>query len=249
MLTRRQLLVSAAGAASVVLLDRDRADAALSWPRHPGQIIKDDTVRSHGPIMFIGDSTTAKSCDAMGKALTRRDVGPYRVDLNLARLISIDHPLRPSAITAVQRARTEGFDQDGTGEAAYLIGLGFPDVLAGDLCKVFYKDPINVTAQIVEPLLAAIGPNRTVAFLNLYGTKSSKSSRAKQFNAGLAALQPSWPRLHIIDWASTAKRHRWWHKLDGFHYTYRGGLERQRFVVDAMATTADLRGADLAALQ
>ncbi|MFM8531376.1 MAG: hypothetical protein ACKOD2_17205, partial [Ilumatobacteraceae bacterium] len=132
--------------------------------------------------------------------------------------------------------RDNGFDPP-----TYVIGLGFPDVLNGIHVAQFIRDPIAGTASMVEPLLEAIGADRTVAFLNLFGTVGSKSSRAKMFNAGLAYLLPRWPRLHVIDWASVAKKNRWWHKVDGFHYTYVGGLRRQRFVVGAMAAAVQMR--------
>lgn len=235
-LSRRALLAAAGAVPAAVMMGGAPADAALSWPRRPGQIIQDLTVRAHGPVMFIGDSTSAKGCDRMGGELARLGVGPYRVDLNLARYIAVDRSLRPSAVAAVGRARSEGFDPP-----TYVIGLGFPDVLNGVHVLQFLRDPIAATAVIVEPLLEEIGPNRTVVFLNLFGTVGSKSSRAKMFNSGLAALLPQWPRLHIIDWASVAKKNRWWHKVDGFHYTYTGGVHRRRFVCNAMVTAAQMR--------
>lgn len=235
--TRRAVLGALAGAVPAIAFGHDPAGAALSWPRRPGQIIEDPTVRAHGPVMFIADSTSARSCDRMGPDLARREVGPFRIDLNLARYIDIDRPMRPSAIAAVRRARTEGFDPP-----AYVIGLGFPDILNGVHVRQFLRDPIAATANMVEPLLQEIGADRTVSFLNLYGTKGSKSSRARMFNRGLEALLPAWPRLHIIDWASTARRHPWWHKPDGFHYTYNGGLQRHRFVYHAMIEAASTSG-------
>ena len=235
-LTRRAVLATAAGVVPSIAFGGDPAGAALSWPRRPGQIIQDLTARAHGPVMFIADSTTAKHCDRFGRELAKRDVGPFRVDLNLARYIAVERPLRPSAVAAVKRAREAGFDPP-----TYVIGLGFSDVLNGVHVKQFLRDPIAATATIVEPLLEEIGADRTVVFLNLFGTVGSKSSRAKTFNAGLADLLPRWPRLHIIDWASVAKKNRWWHKVDGFHYTYSGGLHRQRFVIGAMITSAQLR--------
>lgn len=236
LLTRRALLAAAAGTVPAVMLGGAPADAALSWPRRPGQIIQSLATRTHGPVMFIGDSTSAKGCDRMGGELAKRGVGPYRVDLNLARYIAVNRSLRPSAVAAVRRARAAGFDPP-----TFVIGLGFSDLLNGIHVSQFLRDPIAATALIVEPLLQEIGPDRTVAFLNLFGTVGSKSSRATMFNSGLAALLPQWPRLHIIDWASVARRNRWWHKVDGFHYTYTGGLHRQRFVCNAMVTATQMR--------
>jgi hypothetical protein len=206
-----------------------------AFPRHARYVVDDRTVRTHGPIMFIGDSTSAKQYRAIRRDFSKAKIGPYRVDLNLARSISRDGKWRPSAITAVREARAAGFDPP-----SYVIALGFPDILGGNMDKRFLKDPTGTTVSMLEPLMAEIGPDRTVGFLNLYGTYSSKSSRAKQFNIGLKAAAERWPNLVIIDWASLARRNRWWHKVDGFHYGYRGSIERQRFVVKALIDIATL---------
>ena len=204
-----------------------------AFPSHARGIITDTTLRTYGPIMFIGDSTSAKRWGYVRRDFSAAGIGPYRIDLNLARSLSRDGRARSSGVTAVRDARAAGFDPP-----AFVIALGFSDIIGSNRNRSFPASPTATTLAMMEPLMEEIGPDRTVGFLSLYGTVGYAASRARLFNVGLAAAAERWPNLVVVDWAGLARRNKWWHKSDGFHYGYTGSIKRQRFIVRALQQIA-----------
>ena len=228
MISRRAFLLTAAATPAAVLLAPGTASAG-HWPI----ILSDPTLRLHGPVMFIGDSTSSRLWHTMRKDFAAAGIGPFRLDLQPGRSISRRAGWGTNAIASVRAARLSGFDPN-----AYVVAGGFPDILRSR----YNRSPI-VTADglvgLIEPLLAEIGPDRTVAFLNLYSAKRKVPTR--QFNEALARLALTWPNLSVVDWAGLARRHRGWHIADGYHFSFSGARQRQKFIARTMinATTTE----------
>lgn len=54
-------------------------------------------------------------------------------------------------------------------------------------------------------------------------------------NADLAAAQPAWPELRVLDWDGHAIGHPEWFARDGIHLTTAGSLALAEFIADAIA--------------
>lgn len=226
MLSRRQLLIAAGTLpAAAVLLQTAPAEAAPI-------ILRDSKVRTFGPIMQIGDSTSGGYVSGLNRTLKAKNVGPFRCDIQGARSINRESKRFPSAISAVRSARAQGFDPP-----AYLLALG-----SNDLWVV--KRNRNAATKMIDAILEEIGADRTVGFLTLYTVKQSS---APKFNLALRDATTRWPNLHVIDWAAVAKKHRNWHNKGGVHYTMKGAIQRNRFLADAMIQTVKIADARIAA--
>lgn len=214
MLSRRQLLAGAIATGSTVLATASPAEAAPI-------IISDPTVRAYGPVMFMGDSTSSLRYRTMKREIAAFGVGPFRLDLQPGRSISRDFRGRPSAVASVRTARAEGFDPQ-----TYVIALGWPDIIRWENNPRPAKT-VNAIRDLIIPLLDEIGNDRFIAFFDLY---SVTRTSAGTFNLALRSLAAERPNLHIVDWSSLARRHRWWHKRDGYHYNYTGAKQRTNFI-------------------
>jgi len=218
-LSRRQLLIAAGALPAVaVLLDTEAADAKPI-------VLSDSKLRTYGPIMQIGDSTSGGYVGGLNRTLKAKKIGPFRCDIQGAR--SIDRPSKrfPSAISAVRNARAQGFDPP-----AYLLALG-----SNDLWVVKRKK--DSAPKMIDKIMEEIGEDRTVGFLTLYTVHQSS---APKFNRALREATKRWPNLHIMDWAAIAKRHRNWHNKGGVHYTMKGAIQRNKFLADAMIKTVKI---------
>ncbi|MEI7992747.1 MAG: hypothetical protein WCH93_09995 [Actinomycetota bacterium] len=223
-MSRRALLLAAAATPAALLLAPEAATAG-SRPI----ILSDPTVRAHGPVMFIGDSTSSRLWRTMRKDIAAAGIGPFRLDLQPGRSISRRVGWGTNAITSVRNARLQGFDPP-----AYVLAVGFPDIhrWAANRTPIVTVDGL---VALIEPLLREIGADRTVAFLNLY---SKKKMPTAAFNGALARLAVTWPNLSVVDWAALARQHRGWHISDGYHFTYFGARQRQKFIAQTMIDVA-----------
>jgi hypothetical protein len=225
MISRRRLLVGGALGASALgasALATQTAAAASS----PDILLKDTTVRLHGPVMFIGDSVSSLLWRSLRRDSAKAGLGPFRLDLQPGRSISRSpFGWGRNAVKAVAAARSDGFDPP-----TYVVALGWVDILP----RHGNPAPIRTAqdaATVIEPLLQEIGIDRTVGFFNVRGFSWA---RYTAFNDGLALLTETWPNVYVIDWASYAKGHLNWHRPDGYHMNYVGAPKRQRFVVRSM---------------
>jgi hypothetical protein len=218
-LTRRQLLIAAGSLpAAAMLVDVHEADARPI-------VLADSTLRTWGPIMQIGDSTSGGYLNGLKRTVKSRNVGPYRCDVQGARSMYRPSKRFPSAIDAVRTARAAGFDPP-----AYLLALG-----SNDLWVV--KRKRNSAPMMIDAILTEIGADRTVGFLTLYTVHTSS---APKFNAALREATKRWPNLHVMDWAALARRNQHWHNKGGVHYTLTGAKARNRYLADAMVATVKL---------
>ena len=203
-----------AGVAAASMLGATPAEAAPI-------IISDPTVRAYGPVMFIGDSTSSLRYRTMKREMAAFGLGPFRLDLQPGRSISRNFRGKPSAVASVRSARAEGFDPP-----TYVIALGYPDIIRWENNSRPTKT-VPAIRELVIPLLDEIGDDRFIAFFDLY---SVRRTSAGTFNVAIKSLAAERPNLHIVDWSSLARRHRRWHKSDGYHYNYVGAKERTNFI-------------------
>lgn len=213
MFTRRQLIAAGLTVPVGVVLGTGRADAGRSI------IIQDQTVREFGPVLFISDSTSSRLYRSVRRTMREFNLGPYRIDYLPGRSIARYRRGYPSGAAAVRQSRAAGFDPP-----AYLIALGANDLRYATTSKAQFD-------ELVDKLLGEIGPDRVVGFLNIYATVRSN---AAVFNRYLGEATTRWPNLHVIDWATLARRNRRWHLPDGFHYTITGARRRNEFLCRAM---------------
>lgn len=231
LLTRRRLL--GAGITGAALAGRSlvlQSGASAADPRHPGILFDDRTRRALGPVLFLGDSTTSRRWHTIQHTAAADGVGPFRIDLQPGRFISRSGGWGASAVQAVQDARAARMDAP-----AYVIALGFPDIVHWRDGAAPLHDSAGIAATI-GPLLEEIGRLRTVGFLNLYSTGGGRTAA---FNDALGRLRPSWPNLHVLDWAAVARQHgKQWTLPDGYHPNNPGATARNTFVAHAMRDMA-----------
>ena len=198
------------------VLGIDEADAA-PWVR------QDNTVRTWGNVMLIGDSTASGYLGHLIRSLNASDLGPYRCDLQAARSMHRPHRRYPSAVQAVRNARQQGFEP-----TAFVIAVGANDLRYGTRTR-------QAATTMFDTILTEIGSDRTVGICTIFANRPSGAIR---FNRYLSEATQRWPQLHIINWAALARRHRPWHKPDGYHYTLTGARHRNDFLIAAMRNMA-----------
>lgn len=214
MFSRRQFFAGTITAGATVLVSASAAEAAPI-------IISDSTQRVYGPVMFIGDSTSSLRHRTMREDIASFWVGPFWLDLQPGRSISRTFGGRPSAVASVRSARERGFDPP-----TYVVALGFPDIIRWERNPRPTKSVASIRNLII-PLLDEIGNDRLVAFFDLY---SVRPTAAENFNAALVSLAAERDNLVIVPWSALARRHRNWHKPDGYHYNGVGSRERTNFI-------------------
>lgn len=216
MFSRRRFLSLAAAVPGLVLLGEGEASAAVPFVR------TDPTVREYGPALFVGDSTTSGYRSNLLAQLRNTTLGPYRFDLGPVRSMTKTTRVMYSGVEAVRRARTAGFEPK-----VIVYGLGANDLRYG------IRTP-ELATQAFDALVAEAGSGTTVGILNLYSPRATRSSRIAAFNRYLAEASERWPNLVIVDWASLARKHRRWHKVDGVHYNLTGARNRNTFMIQSM---------------
>ena len=213
MISRRRLLIAAGSVPAATLL---RAPAAEANPI----LLTDPTQRAHGPVGYIGDSQSGGYPGGLRQGLVKYGVGPFRCDIQGSRSLTRSSSRFPSGVQAVHSARAAGFDPP-----VWVLGMG-----ANDMWFISAKP--STARQMIDQLLGAIGGQRTVYFLTMW--ELTQGTTFLKFNAALNEARGRWPRLHLADWASIARRHPEWHGHDGVHYTATGAVQRNAFIVATM---------------
>lgn len=195
-------------------------------------ILQDRTVRSSGPVMFIGDSVSAKFSERLPGAAAKAGLGPFRFDIQVGRSVSRNgFGWGRNAVRSIRYARSRDF-----APSAVVVALGWVDILAWSNNPQPIRTP-KATVGLIEPLLDEIGPDVSVTFLDLMGTRY-KRRLAPAFNDGLAMLKEQRPNLNIAAWSKYAAGHGSWFQGDGYHMTRAGGLKRQTFIINALVAAA-----------
>ncbi len=85
--------------------------------------------------------------------------------------------------------------------------------------------------SIGQSLLDAIGPERQVYWINVYGKRLSWQEEA---NEAIEVLAENNPNLTVIDWASMGEEHPEWFYSDGIHLNGEGKEGYVQFVVSCL---------------
>lgn len=109
----------------------------------------------------------------------------------------------------------------GTLEPVVVVALGTNDATARFTTAWF--------AEHIDATMAAVGPWRTVLWMNLQLGDTSLSDR---FNAVLAFKSAQYPNLFVLDWASTPSHDEL--AGDGIHLGPRGYVQRVAFLKDQL---------------
>lgn len=215
MLSRRKFLFSAAAGLPVALVAAAQgAQAAEPF------IVEDDTVRSVGNVVFIGDSTSNGSrADLLQQLATQTELGPYRFDIGPGRAMSSPGRTMYSGVEAVRRSRLGGFTP-----AVYVVALGANDLKYGIRTAL-------VARRTFDRLMEEIGTECTVGLVNLYATRPSL---AWLYNRYLVQAVRRWPNSYLVDWVAVARRNRRWHARDGFHMNLMGSKKKNSWIIQTM---------------
>ncbi len=85
------------------------------------------------------------------------------------------------------------------------------------------------TRAYVKKVLRLAGKKRTVLWVNIV-----RPGRYGAVNRELARQARNDPRLHVVDWASVAKKHKRFVRSDGVHLTHQGYEKRARMTAQAV---------------
>jgi hypothetical protein len=163
-------------------------------------------------VLVIGDSLTrdsrvlsARGMRASGWTPTFRCWGSRRLDWGLAQV-----------------ARSRALRQL---PEYVVVALGTNDIS--------WETP-TTTERRVRALLARLGPQRKVLWVDLHLTRSAwLDARADWFNGLLGRLEATHPNLTVVHWHAVARAHRI-HGWDGIHYGPYGFRLRARTLVAAL---------------
>jgi hypothetical protein len=227
MITRRQLIAGAAGVPAALALNALQAPSAEAFP----YIIMDRTQRTYGPVMHLGDSTSAGYVSHLRRTVKARGLGPVRCDIQSARSLVRYSKNWPSTLWGIRYARKQGFDP-----SSFLLAVGHNDLY-------FVRRDKDAARRMIDRVLTEIGPDHTVGFLTLF---CAHKSSAPKFNAALEEATHRWPNLHVFDWASIAQKHLKWHGWDGVHYTMHGARMRNYYLADSMVELTRIHDATTA---
>jgi hypothetical protein len=110
---------------------------------------------------------------------------------------------------------------DGRLEPLVLVALGTNDATAGFTTAWF--------AEYIDAAMTAVGPARTVLWLNL---QVGDERLTERFNNVLAYKAVQYPNLFVLDWAATPNRQ--FLADDGIHDDHRGYVNRAAFIKDRL---------------
>ena len=102
-----------------------------------------------------------------------------------------------------------------------MVALGTNDVHAGYSAAQM--------ADRIDQVMATVGPNRFVIWVNL---QMGATTLADRFNAVLTAKALLYPNLTVADWNSTPNRQ--YFTTGGIHYTSTGYRNRAAFMAAAL---------------
>lgn len=215
-LSRRQVLAGALTVPAALAAAVEQADARQVKPF----LVHDETVREFGNVVYIGDSTSNGSRSDLRLQLRETTLGPYRIDIGPGRSIVSNGHTMYSGVEAIRRSRAEGLFTP----SVFVVTLGANDLKYG------LRTP-KIAASMFDRLMEEAGPECTVGFTNMFATVPSPCPR---FNRYLGYAVNRWPNLYVVDWVKVARRHRRWHKPDGFHMTLSGSHYRNTFILNSM---------------
>lgn len=193
-------------------------NAAVAAPQ--GSLLLDRTDRPNGAIGLIGDSLTYSYFDGIDDSFRAQQWGPIGIEARSSRRTLVAHSLATSGIDAIRRLRTLGFDAP-----IWIVALG-----TNDISSTTYSTA--VADELIDTMIAEIGANRRVVWVNVFAKSSSSRARAVEFNDRLIVATERHPLLTIVDWYSLALAHPGWF-VDNVHTNLTGAIARNELVASA----------------
>jgi len=189
----------------------------------PGALHLGMTPRPNGGLGVIGDSLTFAFLDGLDDSLRTQQWGPIGIEARSGRrtIDTVDELISAtSGIEAIGRMRAEGFDA-----SIWVIALGANDT------SYVSGNPAAADA-LIDTMMAEIGADRRVLWVNLFANSPDKMAGAVEFNDRLTAAIDRHPLLSIADWSSLASANLDWF-VDDVHTNFDGAIARNEFVAQA----------------
>ena len=183
----------------------------------------DITARPNGGVGVIGDSLTFFYFGGLDDALHAQRWGPIGIEARSGRRTTVTIDGRVSAtsgIDALRRLRGSGF-----GASIWVVALGTNDT-------AFTAGNPAAADSLIDKMMAEIGADRRVVWVNVFAKSSNAKARAVEFNGRLAAATARYPLLSIADWFSLASANLGWF-VDDVHTNFDGAVARNEFVAQA----------------
>ena len=182
----------------------------------PASFYADADVRPNGAVALVGDSLTFAAWGELPAVFARKKWGPFQLEARSGRKINTTLATATSGVDAVRRIRGGGFDPE-----LWIVALGTNDV------RSTYDKP-GVAAAMVDAMMAEIGPNHDVVWINVHLRDWPVETNA--FNEVLRQAATRHPRLTIADWRSVVVANPLWVNDDGVHLNLTGSRARNEFV-------------------
>ncbi len=104
-----------------------------------------------------------------------------------------------------------------------VVALGTNDVASGRSSRTF--------GALVDQVMATVGPNRRVVWVNLDLDDTAWASQEARFNRVLRERDAHYANLAVADWDGYLDGHRGWLAADHIHLNARGYRQRAWFYV------------------
>jgi hypothetical protein len=196
--------------------------------RAEAKIVNSTTRRTYGPVAIIGDSASGGFFNGLNTSLEKAGVGPYRYDIKGSRRITQSWLSYDSGVTAAKKMIRDGFNPK-----AWVVALGSNDFY------FFRRDMLSPRTEI-ETFLDLVGPSRHVVWFTIW-TKRAGAYHAT-FNSILRDTARKHSNLHVLDWATTAKKHPEWLQEDGAHLKMPGAKARNEALAKAAVMASKAAG-------
>ena len=167
-------------------------------------------------MALVGDSLTFAAWSELPAVFARKKWGPFQLEARSGRKTTTTLASATSGLEAVRRIRDGGFDPE-----LWIIALGTNDV------RSTYGKP-GVAAAMVDAMMAEIGPDHDVVWINVYLRDAPAETNA--FNEVLRTASTRHRRLTVADWRSVVLANPQWVIDDGVHLNLPGARARNEFV-------------------
>lgn len=186
----------------------------------PGLLYIELTPRPNGGLAVVGDSLLFTLFHDLDDSLRLQQWGPIGLEVRSGRRTVVSQEFATSGIDAVRRLRAWGLDPP-----IWVIALGTNDM-------TYTYGNIAAADALIDTMMAEIGPQRRVVWVNVFALSASTRAQAVEFNSRLTAAAAHHPLLSIADWYSLASIHLDWF-VDDVHTNLTGSVVRNEFVAEA----------------
>lgn len=145
-------------------------------------------------VVIVGDSLTAGNLDLIRARLERGGLTSVRFEALSGRRIAVGVDIsgyRPSGIEVVEALQAHNVSPD-----VWVIELGANDI--GSIRNCGCADPVAFAGDLIDRMVAAVGPGERIAWVNLLDTSDLATSG--HFNRALTQRAAVDPDMSLIDW-------------------------------------------------